>query len=120
MTEPTAFRWVLMSSDVRDGTTGFHRFGFKIDGGRVGMSEVTVQISVDAHRKVVSQLSRARMLPNDRADKAALLKRWAIWDVGNRYRENGFVPKTITITASDVDEFGAYATDLGRSLKSSA
>jgi hypothetical protein len=30
----------------------------------------------------------------------------------------GPLPNTLTITASDLDDYGAYATDFGRSLAS--
>jgi hypothetical protein len=32
---------------------------------------------------------------------------------------NGITPQSVTITASDLDDFGAYATDLARTVKAS-
>jgi hypothetical protein len=102
-----------MAAEIRDAGTGFHRLVFKVDGGRSGMSSVTVLISQDAYRKVAGQLARARVHPMDRA---ALLKDWARWEIAVRLDEQGIVPSTITITASDLDEFGAYAMALARAL----
>lgn len=103
-----------MSSEIMTGGTGFHRLVFKVDGGRVGMSTVAVMISQDAHLKLAAQLTRARL---GHVEKSALLKIWARWEIALRYNELGTIPQTVTITARDVDDFGAYASDLGRTLK---
>ena len=50
-------------------------------------------------------------------EKTLLLKTWARWEIAMRLEEQGIIPQTITITASDVDDFGAYASDLGRTLQ---
>lgn len=78
------------------------------------MSNVTVMISQDAHRKIATQMSRARL---GHVEKATLLKTWARWEIALRHQEHGFIPATVTITARDVDDFGAYAMDLGRTLQ---
>lgn len=114
MTSPIPVRALLMSSDIKEGGTGFHRLEYKVDGGRGSMSVVTVLISQDAHRKLAAQLSRARLLV---ADKPQLLKTWARWEIAMRLEDHGFLPRTLTITASDLDDFGAYAVDLGRHLR---
>ncbi|MFN8618208.1 MAG: hypothetical protein U0837_14020 [Dehalococcoidia bacterium] len=114
MSSAIPIRAVLMSSEIMNGGTGFHRLVFKVDGGRAGMSSVTVMISQDAHRKLVMQMSRARFQP---VEKTALLKTWARWEIALRYAEKGVLPGTVTITARDVDDFGAYASDLGRTLQ---
>jgi len=102
-----------MSSEIMNGGSGFHRLVFKVDGGRSGMSSVTVMISQDAHRKLVQQMSRARF---PLIEKTALLKTWARWEIALRYNDTGVLPGTVTITARDIDDFGAYASDLGRTL----
>lgn len=109
MSQVAPVRAVLMSSEIQSGGTGFHRLVFKVDGGRTGMTNVTVMISQDAHRKLVAQLIRARIQPTERTQ---LLKHWARWAIGLRQDEVGVIPATITITASDIDDFGAYASDL--------
>lgn len=114
MASAIPIRAVLMSSEIMNGGTGFHRLVFKVDGGRSGMSSVTVMISQDAHRKLVQQMLRARFQP---IEKTALLKTWARWEIAMRYSEKGVFPGTVTITARDIDDFGAYATDLGRTLQ---
>lgn len=114
MTSPTPIRAVLMSSAIMDGGTGFHRLVFKVDGGKHGMSNVTVMISQDAHRKLSGQITRARI---GNVEKSTLLKTWARWEIALRFQELGVVPSTVTITARDVDDFGAYAMDLGRTLQ---
>jgi hypothetical protein len=78
------------------------------------MHQVTVMISQDAHRKLGAQMARARLQP---VEKTALLKTWARWEIAMRLEDQGVLPQTITITASDVDDFGAYATDLARTLR---
>jgi hypothetical protein len=103
-----------MSSEINSGGTGFNRLEYKVDGGRAGMSTVTVLISQDAHRKLAAQLVRAR-LPV--VEKPQLLKTWARWEIAMRLEDHGVLPRTITITASDLDDFGAYAVDLGRHLR---
>ena len=114
MSSTVPVRAVLMSSDIKNGSPGFHRLVFKVDGGRTGMAQVTVMISQDAHRKIAGQMVRARMQP---VEKTLLLKTWARWEIAMRLEEQGIIPQTITITASDVDDFGAYASDLGRTLQ---
>ena len=114
MSSAIPIRAVLMSSEIMNGGTGFHRLVFKVDGGRSGMSSVTVMISQDAHRKLVTQMSRARFQP---VEKTALLKTWARWEIALRYADKGVLPGTVTITARDIDDFGAYASDLGRTLQ---
>lgn len=114
MSSTVPIRAVLMSSEIMSGGTGFHRLVFKVDGGRSGMSSVTVMISQDAHRKLVQQMSRARF---QIVEKSQLLKTWARWEIALRYNEKGVLPGTVTITARDIDDFGAYASDLGRTLQ---
>ncbi len=106
-------RTVLMAADVKAGGAGFHRLVFKVERGRGSMSQVTVLISQDAHRKLVSQLNRIRLRPGD---TLGLLKTWARWELEHRVQELGLVPASLTITASDLDDVGAYAMDLGRFL----
>lgn len=114
MSSTVPIRAVLMSSEIMNGNTGFHRLVFKVDGGRTGMASVTVMISQDAHRKLVQQMSRARF---QIIEKTTLLKTWARWEIALRYNESGTLPGTVTITARDIDDFGAYASDLGRTLQ---
>ena len=114
MSSAQPIRAVLMSSEIMSGGNGFHRLVFKVDGGRSGMSSVTVMISQDAHRKLAAQMTRARIGP---VEKSTLLKTWARWEIALRYDDLGTFPSTVAITARDVDDFGAYATDLGRALK---
>ncbi len=109
-------RAVLMSAEIRDSGSGFHRLTFKVEGGRSGMANVAVMISQDAHRKVSAQLSRARA---GRFERDQLLKTWARWAISLRIEDLGVVPATITVTASDVDEFGAYALELATLLQAS-
>ncbi len=116
MASPVPIRAVLMSSEIMNGGTGFHRLAFKVDGGRSGMASVNVLISQDAHRKLVQQMTRARIQP---VEKSALLKAWARWAIALRLDEQGTLPATITITSRDIDDFGAYATDFGRTLQAS-
>ena len=114
MSSAPPVRAVLMSSEIMTGGTGFHRLVFKVDGGRMGMANVTVMISQDAHRKLAAQMARARI---GQVEKLELLKTWARWEIALRYNELGTIPLTVTITARDVDDFGAYASDLGRTLQ---
>ncbi len=114
MSNTIPVRAVLMSSEIMNGGSGFHRLVFKVDGGRAGMSSVTVMISQDAHRKIVQQMARARF---PAVEKTALLKTWARWEIALRLQEQGKMPGTVTITSRDIDDFGAYATDLGRTLQ---
>ncbi len=116
MSSTIPVRTVLMSADIKNGGTGFHRLEYKVDHGRGRMSMVTVLISQDAHRKLASQLTRAR-LPV--IEKSQLLKTWARWVIAMRLEDDGILPRTLTITASDLDDFGAYAVDLGRHLRAS-
>ncbi|MBI2765263.1 MAG: hypothetical protein HYX53_05035 [Chloroflexi bacterium] len=113
MSSTIPVRAVLMSSDIKSGAAGFHRLVYKVDGGRSGMVMVAVMISQDAHRKLAAQLTRARLQP---VEKSQLLKTWARWEIAMRLEYHGVIPQNITITASDVDDFGAYATDLARTL----
>jgi hypothetical protein len=105
-----------MAAEIRENGSGFHKLVFKVDGGRNGMSNVTVMISQDAQRKLTTQLQRARFSSQE---KGVLLKSWARWELGQRLEEAGVLPTTLTITASDLDDFGAYASDFGRSLQAS-
>lgn len=114
MSSTVPIRAVLMSSEIMNAGSGFHRLVFKVDGGRSGMSSVTVMISQDAHRKLVQQMTRARF-PS--VEKTALLKTWSRWEIALRFQETGVLPGTVTITARDIDDFGAYASDLGRTLQ---
>ena len=114
MSSTIPVRTVLMASDIKDGGNGFHRLQFKVDSGRGRMSNVTVLISQDAHRKLAAQLVRAR---TQQVEKSQLLKTWARWEIAMRLEDHGMLPSTITITASDLDDFGAYAGDLGRHLR---
>jgi len=113
MSRETPLRTVLMAADIKPGGTGFHRLVFKVERGRGTISQVTVLISQDAHRKLSSQLARIRM---PQRDTLVLLKTWARWEIEHRVQDLGFVPSSLTITASDLDDVGAYATDLGRML----
>ena len=115
MNRATPLRAVLMSSEIRTGSSGFNRLVFKVDGCRNGMSQVTVMISQDAYRKLAQQLARARF---HRIEPEQLIRAWARWEIGLRLAEHGLIPATITITASDLDDFGAYASDLARTLRS--
>ena len=115
MSEVIPIRAVLMAADVKSVGAGFHRLVFKVDGGRSGMSNVTVLISQDAYRKLVAQLQRARA---PALDRMTLLRTWARWELALRMDEIGVLPGTVTITASDLDDFGAYATGLARAMNS--
>ena len=103
-----------MSADIKSDGTGFHRLAFKVEGGRAGMSSVTVNISQDAHRKILVQMNRARQ---PRYERDVLLKAWARWAISLQFEDMGVIPATITVTASDIDEFGGYANALGETLK---
>lgn len=110
-------RTLLMSAEFNDGSSGFHRLTFKVDQGRGRMlTTVTVLISVDAYRKLATQLARARL---PRVDRDRLLKLWARWEIGIRLQEHGVLPSTLTITASDLDDLGAYAHGVSRALLAS-
>jgi hypothetical protein len=113
MNSGTSIRTVLMSADIKPSGPGFHRLVFKVELGRGGISQVTVLISQDAHRKLASQLARVKMRPGD---TLGLLKTWARWELEHRVQDLGVVPSSLTITASDLDDLGAYAMDLGRLL----
>lgn len=115
MTAP--LRAVLMAAEIRENGSGFHKLVFRVDGGRNGMSNVTVMISQDAQRKLTAQLQRARF---SAVEKSALLKFWARWELAQRLEASGALPATLTVTASDLDDFGAYASDLGRTLMAGA
>ena len=112
----TPIRAVLMAAEIRENGNGFHRLVFRVDGGRSDMFSVTVLISQDAHRKLTQQMQRARFSPGE---KSSLLKSWAKWEIALRLEESGVLPATLTITASDLDDFGAYASDFGRTLLAS-
>lgn len=114
MSQPVPLRAVLMAAELRNDARGFHRFVFKVDGGRGSMSNVTVLISQDAYRKLANQMTRARVQPMERS---SLLKKWAQWEIAARFQEQGILPATVTVTASDLDDFGAYALDLARTLR---
>ena len=105
-----------MSADIKTDGTGFHRLTFKVEGGRAGMSSVTVNISQDAHRKIALQMSRARQ---PHYQREVLLKVWARWAISLRLEDMGVIPATVTVTASDIDDFGGYANALGEALKAS-
>lgn len=113
MSSPHPFRAVLMSADIRTAGSGFHRLVFKVSSGRTQTAMVTVMISQDAHRKLATQMARARFRP---VPIDLLLKTWARWEIQQRVDANGLPPLSVTITASDLDDFGAYATNLGRTL----
>lgn len=117
MTSTIPIRAVLMSSDIKADGTGFHKLTFKVDGGRSGVASVAVMISLDAHRKLTTQLARARMA---RVEKSVMLKTWCLWALAERLEDLGTLPSTLTITASDIDDFGAYASDLGRVLRAAS
>lgn len=116
MNHAVPLRTVLMTADVKPAGAGFHRLVFKVERGRSGISQVTVLISQDAQRKLSAQLMRARIRPGD---TLTLLKTWARWELEHRVQEQGTVPTSLTITTSDLDDLGAYATDLGRLLRAS-
>src|SRR5262249_28119562 len=99
---------------IKSEGTGFNRLVFRVDGGRSGMIQVTVMISQDAFRKLSGQMARARF---QRLDPLQLMKTWARWEIAMRLEDQGIIPATITITASDLDEYGAYASNLGRSMQ---
>jgi hypothetical protein len=101
-----------MSIRVADTPNGFNQLVFRVAVSRNSIETVTVLISNDAWRKLNAQLVRAR-LPKIERDQ--MLKRWARWEIELR-AELGPLPSTLTITASDLDEYGAYATDFGSTL----
>jgi len=113
MSSATPLRAVLMAAEIRDNGNGFHRLVFKVDGGRSGMTGVTVLISQDAYRKLAGQLSRARV---QHVERSILLKTWARWEIATHLDEQGVLPSTVTVTASDLDDFGAYAMAFARVL----
>ncbi len=113
MASVAGVRAVLLSAELQPGRTGYHRLRLRIGGGRMETTDVVVQISEDAYRKVTGQLARARFHPEE---KRSFLKRWAQWEIARRLEEGGGLPSTITVTAYDVDDLGAYALDLGYSL----
>ena len=110
----TPVRAVLMALQIERSDNGFHRVLYKVDGGRAGTLDVNVLISRDAQRKVTTQLNRGG---TRRIDTERLVKTWARWAIAHRLDEGDQLPKTITITASDVDEYGAYAASLGDFLR---
>ena len=89
MTREIPIRTVMMSADIKSGGHGFHRLVFKVERDRGTMSQVQVLISQDAHRKLSSQLARARMRPGD---TLTLLKTWARWELQQRVQDQGSVP----------------------------
>lgn len=106
-------RAVLMALNIEESGKGFHRVTYKLDGGRNGAHRVTVMISADAYRKLVSQLSR---LGVSRVNVSTLVQEWAKWAVAERIDDGGEVPDTMTITASDVDDLGAYAAGFASAI----
>ena len=103
-----------MSSDIKNGRAWFGRVVIKVEAGRMGAAHVTKMSSQHDDLKIAGQMVRSSMkLPK----KTLLLKTWARWEIAMRLEEQGIIPQTITITASDVDDFGAYASDLGRTLQ---
>lgn len=117
MSTDGSIRTLLMSADYTNGASGFHRLVFKVDQGRGRtLSNVTVMISVDAYRKLAMQLNRARF---PRLDRDRLLMSWARWEIASRLDDHGAIGATITVTASDLDELGAYAHGFGRTLLAS-
>ncbi len=114
MSHAAHLRAMLMSADIKTGGPGFHCLVFKVDCGHSSMLQVTVLISQDAYRKLAAQMARARLRP---VEPMALLKTWARWEIRQRMEEFGLPPASVTITASDLDDFGAYATALGRALE---
>jgi hypothetical protein len=111
MSHVAPLRAVLMALDIKPDGNGFHMLAFKVDGGRAGMMNTSVLISQDACRKLLSQLQRLRVATPNRTD---LLKVWARWELALRLEQTGMLPPRITITASDLDDFGAYAQELAR------
>ncbi|HEY5475623.1 MAG TPA: hypothetical protein VIK11_02810 [Tepidiformaceae bacterium] len=107
----------LMTTDLRVGDApGFHRIVFRIESDRRPIGQVTVQISQDAFRKLRSQILR---LTNARPDDASLLRGWAKWALAARL-ESGQPPQPlITVTASDIDDFGTCASEVRRTLRAS-
>jgi hypothetical protein len=101
-----------MSIRTAQSGNGFNELVFRVANGRSTIQTVTVLISNDAQRKLAGQLTRARM---PKVERDQMLKLWARWELATRAAE-GNLPATLTITASDLDEYGAYATDFGRSL----
>jgi hypothetical protein len=116
VSDATLMRAVLLAADVKDAGYGFHRLVFKVDAGRSAKLTATVLISQDACRKLTTQLERTRTRHIDRLE---LLKTWARWEIGARLDQFGTLAPTVTITADDLDDSGAYATDLARSLAAS-
>lgn len=112
----TRLRSVLMSIRTADSPSGFNELVFRVSVNRTSIQSITVLISNDAQRKLAGQLLRARM---PRVEREQMLKLWAKWEIGNRLEFGEPLPATLTITASDLDEYGAYATDFGRSLLAS-
>jgi len=106
-------RAVLMSLSIEESGKGFHRVSYKIDGGRSGAHRITVMISADAYRKLAGQLTR---LGVNRVSVSPLIQEWAKWAVVQRLSETGELPETMTITASDVDDLGAYAAGFASAL----
>ncbi len=117
MSKTVQLRCLLMSAEYNNGTTGFHKIAYKVDQGRgQNIGTVSVMISVDAVRKLSAQLLRARL---PRIDRDRLLLSWAKWEIQLHMEDHGTLPKTITVTASDLDDFGAYAHGFGNMLLAS-
>lgn len=106
---------LLMTTDLlAEDAPGFHRIVFRLDGGGRSIGLVTVQISRDALRKLRRQIARVTHV---RPDDAALLKGWAKWALIQRIESRQPFQPLLTITASDVDEFGSYASEIRRGLR---
>ena len=117
MSANAPLRSVLMAADIKADGSGFHRILYKVDDGNGSMLQVTVLISQDAFRKLQSQLSRGKFRAIDRQQ---LIKKWALFEILLRFEDQGVLPGTITITARDIDELGAYSSDLGRRIQANA
>ena len=106
---------ILMRTDIRPGEApGFHRITFRIENGGRSLGLVTVQISQDAFRKLRSQIMR---IASGRRDESALLTGWAKWALVQRIESGQTLQPLLTITASDIDDYGTYASEIRRTLR---